>query len=230
MPWRNCLQKSPKMEFTTRFTGTTTFLILLARRMIDPSGNGDGCTWLTCKEHKPDLYSQMVLSGKLNSYLADLNEQVQARLDLIVRRMAATEEFVKELGEGVDRVYRDMAEAGLPEPEYQQAEFMLSATLKNKNWGKKETSWNQNEQQNGHENGHQNGHENGHDHLTELQRTLVAFCAVPRTRAEMMEHLGLSARSSFYENYLKPLLASGMLVMTNPNNHKSKDQKYIAKK
>lgn len=139
-------------------------------------------------------------------------------------------EFVKELGEGVDRVYRDMAEAGLPEPEYRQAEFMLSATLKNRNWGKEETSWNQNEQQNGHQNGHENGHENGHDHLTELQRTLVAFCAVPRTRTEMMEHLGLSARSSFYKYYLKPLLASGMLVMTNPNNHRSKDQKYIAKK
>ena len=29
-------------------------------------------------------------------------------------------EFVKELGEGVDRIYRDMAEAGLPEPEYRQ--------------------------------------------------------------------------------------------------------------
>ena len=43
--------------------------------------------------------------------------------------------FVKELGEGVDRIYRDMIEAGLPEPEYRQTEFMLVATLKNKNWG-----------------------------------------------------------------------------------------------
>ena len=50
-------------------------------------------------------------------------------------------DLVKEFGEGVDRVYRDMAEAGLPEPEYRQSEFMLYATLKNKNWGKKNTSW-----------------------------------------------------------------------------------------
>ena len=27
-------------------------------------------------------------------------------------------DLVKEFGEGVDRIYRDMAEAGLPEPEY----------------------------------------------------------------------------------------------------------------
>lgn len=37
---------------------------------------------------------------------------------------------MKEFGEGVDRVYRDMEEAGLPEPVYCQSEFMLYATIK----------------------------------------------------------------------------------------------------
>lgn len=50
-------------------------------------------------------------------------------------------DLVKEFGEGVDRVYRDMAAAGLPEPEYRQSEFMLYATLKNKNWGKEDAAW-----------------------------------------------------------------------------------------
>ena len=50
-------------------------------------------------------------------------------------------DLVKEFGEGVDRVYRDMAAAGLPEPEYRQSEFMLYATLKNKNWGKEDSAW-----------------------------------------------------------------------------------------
>ena len=50
-------------------------------------------------------------------------------------------DLVKEFGEGVDRIYRDMEEAGLPEPEYRQSEFMLYATLRNKNWGKEDASW-----------------------------------------------------------------------------------------
>lgn len=50
-------------------------------------------------------------------------------------------DLVKEFGEGVDRIYRDMKSAGLPEPEYRQSEFMLYITLKNKNWGKEDTSW-----------------------------------------------------------------------------------------
>ncbi len=49
------------------------------------------------KEHRPGLYSQMILSGKLNSYLVDMNEQTQARLDLIVRQMAAAEGIDEKL-------------------------------------------------------------------------------------------------------------------------------------
>ena len=49
-------------------------------------------------------------------------------------------DLVKEYGEGVDRIFRDMEEAGLPEPVYRQSDFMLYATLKNKNYGT-DASW-----------------------------------------------------------------------------------------
>ena len=39
-------------------------------------------------------------------------------------------ELVKEFGEGVDRMFREMAEAGLPAPEYRQNEFMVYATIR----------------------------------------------------------------------------------------------------
>ena len=38
--------------------------------------------------------------------------------------------LVKEFGEGVDRMFREMAEAGLPTPEYRQNEFMVCATIR----------------------------------------------------------------------------------------------------
>ena len=38
--------------------------------------------------------------------------------------------LVKEFGEGVDRMFREMAEAGLPAPEYRQNEFMVYATIR----------------------------------------------------------------------------------------------------
>ena len=43
-------------------------------------------------------------------------------------------EYVREFGEGVDRMYREMEEAGHPEPEYKTVAFMVHATIKNKKY------------------------------------------------------------------------------------------------
>ena len=43
------------------------------------------------KEHTPIRFNELCLSGKLWTYLADLNEQAQSRLELIIEQMKATE-------------------------------------------------------------------------------------------------------------------------------------------
>ena len=43
------------------------------------------------KEHTPIRFNDLCLSGELWSYLADLNEQAQSRLDLIIEQMKAAE-------------------------------------------------------------------------------------------------------------------------------------------
>lgn len=49
------------------------------------------------KEEHPTWYSSMLLSGKLWTYLADLNEQTEERLDLIIEQMKAVEGVTEEL-------------------------------------------------------------------------------------------------------------------------------------
>ena len=49
------------------------------------------------KEHRPILYNDLILSGQLWTYLADLNEQAQERLSLIVEQMKASEDVTEEL-------------------------------------------------------------------------------------------------------------------------------------
>ena len=113
-----------------------------------------------------------------------------------------------------------MESAGLPDPEYPQSEFMLYAVLRNKNWGKEDSSWQSSE--------HQGEHQGEHVTVTETQKKLIAFCAIPRTRLEMMDHIGMKSRSGFYRYHLKPLIDSGLLVMTDQANPRSKEQKYVA--
>jgi len=49
------------------------------------------------KEHRPILYNDLILSGQFWTYLADLNEQAQERLSLIIEQMKATEGVTEEM-------------------------------------------------------------------------------------------------------------------------------------
>ena len=49
------------------------------------------------KQEHPARYSSLILTGKLWTYLADLNEQAEERLDLIVEQMKAAEGVTEEL-------------------------------------------------------------------------------------------------------------------------------------
>ena len=49
------------------------------------------------KEHNPMMFNDLVLEGQLWTYLADLNEQAQERLSLIVEQMKAAEGVTEEL-------------------------------------------------------------------------------------------------------------------------------------
>ena len=49
------------------------------------------------KEHRPILFNDLILSGQLRTYLADLNEQAQERLSLIVEQMKVSEGVTEEV-------------------------------------------------------------------------------------------------------------------------------------
>lgn len=48
------------------------------------------------QEHRPGQYASLILSGKLWAYLADLNEQAQARFEVIVQQMIAAENITED--------------------------------------------------------------------------------------------------------------------------------------
>ena len=52
------------------------------------------------KEHNPMMFNDLVLDGQIWTYLADLNEQAQERLSLIVEQMKVAEGVTEELKAG----------------------------------------------------------------------------------------------------------------------------------
>ena len=49
------------------------------------------------KEHHPIRFNALCLSGELWTYLADLNEQAQNRLELMIKQMAASEGVTEDM-------------------------------------------------------------------------------------------------------------------------------------
>jgi len=49
------------------------------------------------KENRPIRFNDLVLSGELWTYLADLNEQAQNRLELIIEQMKAAEGVTEDM-------------------------------------------------------------------------------------------------------------------------------------
>lgn len=49
------------------------------------------------REYRPVLYNNLLLTGKLWTYLANLNEQAQERLEVIVRQMMEAEQVTEEM-------------------------------------------------------------------------------------------------------------------------------------
>lgn len=49
------------------------------------------------EQHCPAQYSELILSGELWTYLADLNEQAQNRLDIIIAQMTEAEGVIQTL-------------------------------------------------------------------------------------------------------------------------------------
>ena len=49
------------------------------------------------KENRPLLYTDLVISGEIWTYLADLNEQAQERLELIIEQMKEAEGVTEDM-------------------------------------------------------------------------------------------------------------------------------------
>ncbi len=57
---------------------------------------------------------------------------------------------------------------------------------------------------------------------------ILRFCIEPQSLLDIMQHFELKNRENFMAVYINPLIASGDLEMTEPENPRSRNQKYVA--
>ncbi len=62
------------------------------------------------------------------------------------------------------------------------------------------------------------------------EKGLLEFCRAPRTRAEIMAHLGIESGRYALRRYLEPLVQAGAIRMTLPETPRSHKQRYVTVK
>lgn len=136
----------------------------------------------------------------------------RARPDLRNPALATMSEFLLKTENrysGIPTIRREMREAGLPAPVFENRRNEFVVILYNT---RVETA----EQQ---QHTPKNSHEN-----------LLAYCRIPRSRKEIADYLGI--RTVFYamKHFVRPLLESGALKMTIPDKPASRKQKFVTVK
>ena len=127
--------------------------------------------------------------------------------------------LVKEYGEGVDRMYRELEEAGNPAPEFKQQDFMVLATIRqHKNAVVQGVSEDTSKDTS---KGTSRGQVRG-----QVARLLETLKDDEMSVRELMDKFDFKSRDKFLANYLTPALEAGYVEMTQPDSPKSPTQKY----
>ena len=156
-------------------------------------------------ENRLEIHSPGGLYGRMT--VEDLGK---ARPDLRNPALATMSEFLLKTENrysGIPTIRREMFEAGLPAPVFQNRRNEFVVILYNDQMI--EESDIQGENKNG---------------------DLLSFCNIPRSRKEITEYLGISTVFYAMRHYVQPLLKSGDLIMTMPDKPKSRNQKFISSK
>ena len=105
---------------------------------------------------------------------------------------------------GIPTIRREMAEYGLPMPQFEEKRGSFVVTLFGENTENIKGSTDEN--------------------------SILAFCIVPRTRQEIADFLGVKSVPYAIRTYITPLVNAGKISLSNPARPKSPDQRYTAKK
>lgn len=121
---------------------------------------------------------------------------------------------------GIPTMRSEMRKYGLPEPEFSEERGAFKVIFRNSNSVFLD-----------HSSGQEGGQEGGQEEMTAKEikiQKILTFCLQPRSTKEIAEYLKISSRRYTRETYIKPLLDSGKLLATNPENPRVRNQKYYA--
>jgi ATP-dependent DNA helicase RecG len=153
----------------------------------------------------------------------DIEKVPSTRRNPIISEIFHRPDFVERRGSGLKKIRNETAGLyGYTDdfaPEFRSTVTAFHVILKNMNYGLRA----------GLEGDLRAAHQDTAQVTAQVERTeqLLVFCSEPKTRDEMQQFMGIAHREHFRKAILRPLLASGELLMTIPDKPNSRKQQYV---
>ena len=135
--------------------------------------------------------------------LSQLGEKQADTRNPVLATALETMKLTENRYSGIPTIRREMREAGLPMPQFENKRDSFCVTL----FGERK-----------------NGCGKSAD-----ETALLTFCSTPRSREEIAAFLGITSITYGINRYVLPLVREGKLVLSNPQSPKSPKQRYVAK-
>ena len=137
--------------------------------------------------------------------------------------------FLESWGTGVSRMVDACKAVGLPEPEYGTDGGFVWITFKRPN---SVTNSVTNTVTNSVTNSDTNSDTNNNitQKLSDKQKEILAYCIIPRSSREILEHIGVTYHNHNITKYIKRLINMELLERTIPDTPNNPRQKYVIKK
>lgn len=110
---------------------------------------------------------------------------------------------------GIPTIYRELKEAGLPEPEFIDQRGHFQVCLRKLKEASAATAIESGETEN-------------------QTAALLEFCRTPRTRQEIADYLKITTVSHAIKHHINPLVEKGLILLTIPDKPRSSKQKYYS--
>lgn len=135
--------------------------------------------------------------------LSQLGEKQADTRNPVLATALETMKITENRYSGIPTIRREMREAGLPMPQFENKRDSFSVTL----FGERKNSYNKSTD----------------------EKTILDFCSTPRSREEIAGFLGISSVTYAITRYVTPLVKEGKLLLSIPESPKSPRQRYISK-
>ncbi len=123
--------------------------------------------------------------------------------------------FIEKMGTGLLRIDSELENAGLPKAELEITEHWFSIIFKRKTKVVDE-EWS-----------NFDGSESLSESISEQDKKVLTYCLEPKTREDLLTHIGFANLYNNYKRHILPLMDKGLLKLTIPEKPKSSNQKYL---